>query len=142
MVELFGRLADERSDKADPNRIKEALASLMDICEVGNRIPEALEWAARYNPFVAQDSAEYPGLRFREARLHRKIGDNMRAEALLEGIVKSYPASPFARAAAAELRTFEVSRDLQHFMPQASAEASSNPALSLQGDLAGFVFLG
>lgn len=128
VVELFGRLADERSDKADPNRIKEALASLMDICEVGNRIPEALEWAARYNPFVAQDSAEYPGLRFREARLHRKIGDNMRAEALLEGIVKSYPASPFARAAAAELRTFEVSRDLQHFMPQASAEASSNPA--------------
>lgn len=123
VVEMFTRLADERSDKADPNRIKEAIASLMDICEVGNRIPEALEWAARYNPFVTQDSGEYPGLRFREARLHRKMGDNMRAEALLEGIVKSYPDSPFAKAAAGELRTFEVTRDLQHFMPNQAAEA-------------------
>lgn len=126
VVELFTRLSDERSDKADPNRIKEAIASLMDICEVGNRIPEALEWAARYNPFITQDSGEYPGLRFREARLHRKMGDSMRSEALLEGIVKSYPDSPFAKAAAAELRTFEVSRDLQHFMPKPTAEAKTD----------------
>ena len=125
VVELFGRLADERSDKANPDRIKEAIASLMDICEVGNRIPEALEWAARYNPFAPEGSPEYPGLLFREARLHRKLGDNSRAEALLENIVKSYPDSPFAQAAAGELRTFEVTRDLKRFLPNQAAAAQT-----------------
>ena len=117
VIELFTQLQDERSDKADPQRIKDAMLSLMDICEVGNRVPEALEWLARYNVFVPQNSPEYPGLRFREARLYRKLGDATRAQALLEDIVKNYADSPFAKAATAELHTFEVSRDLQNYLP-------------------------
>ncbi|WP_165176020.1 tetratricopeptide repeat protein [Desulfovibrio sp. ZJ369] len=117
VIDLFTRLQDERSDKADPQRIKEAVAALMDICEVGNRIPEALQWVARYNAFVPETSPEYPGLRFREARLYRKLGDTARAQALLEGVAKQFPDSPFGKAAASELRTFEVSRDLRDYMP-------------------------
>lgn len=116
VIELFTRLSDERSDKADPARIKESIASLMDICEVGNRIPEALQWVERYTRFVPQDSPEYPGLRFREARLYRKLGDNSRSQALLEDISKRFPDTPFGQAASAELRTFDVSRDLQKYM--------------------------
>lgn len=116
VVELFQRLADERSDKADPERIKEAIAALMDICEVGNRIPEALQWVERYSKYVGEDSSEYPALRFREARLHRKLGDDARSQALLENIVTKFPDSPFAQAAAAELRSFDVSRDLQRYV--------------------------
>ncbi len=116
VIEMFTRLSDERSDKADPQRIKESIASLMDICEVGNRVPEALQWLERYNAFVGDDSPEYPGLRFREARLYRKLGDNARAQALLEDVAKRFPQSPFAQAATAELRTFDVSRDLQRYM--------------------------
>lgn len=134
VIELFTRLQDERSDKADPQRIKEAIASLMDICEVGNRIPEALQWVERYNAYVPQDSAEYPGLRFREARLYRKLGDASRAEALLEGIVQRFPDSPFAQAAAAELRTFEVSRDLQRFMPGQGEEKKPASDASTEGN--------
>ncbi|WP_165076199.1 MULTISPECIES: tetratricopeptide repeat protein [unclassified Desulfovibrio] len=147
VIELFTRLQDERSDKADPQRIKEATAALMDICEVGNRIPEALQWVERYNAYVPQDSEEYPGLRFREARLYRKLGDASRAEALLEDIVRRFPDSPFAQAAAAELRTFEVSRDLQRFMPNQPKEqkqasegttdgtwSSSGPARQQEGE--------
>lgn len=126
VVEMFSRLADERSDKADPERIKESILSLMDICEVGNRVPEALEWLARYNVYVPDNSAEYPGVRFREARLYRKLGDNARAQALLEDIASRFPSSPFADAAKAELRTFEVSRDLRRFMdPEPEQKASS-----------------
>ena len=117
VIELFTQLQDERSDKADPQRIKDAMLSLMDICEVGNRVPEALEWLARYNAFVPQNSPEFPGLRFREARLYRKLGDATRAQALLEDIVRNYADSPFANAATAELHTFEVSRDLQNYLP-------------------------
>ncbi|MDR1659088.1 MAG: tetratricopeptide repeat protein [Desulfovibrio sp.] len=115
VIELFVRLQDERSDKADPQRIKEAVSSLMDICEVDNRIPEALDWIARYNAFVSETSPEYPGLRFREARLYRKLGDATRARSLLEDIVRRFPDTPFGKAASSELRTFEVSRDLQEY---------------------------
>lgn len=127
VIDLFTQLQDERSDKADPQRIKQAVAALMDICEVGNRIPEALQWVERYNAFVPDNSPEYPGLRFREARLYRKLGDATRAQALLEDIVRRFPDSPFAKAASGELRTFEVSRDLQNYMP-GGAQPQAAPA--------------
>jgi tetratricopeptide (TPR) repeat protein len=114
---LFSRLEDERSDKADPERVKEAVSSLMDICEVANRIPEALDWVERYNAFVPEDSPEHAGVRFRESRLYRKMGDTAKSRALLEQIVRAEPDSPFGRAAASELRTFDVSRDLDRFVP-------------------------
>lgn len=124
VIELFQQLADERSDKADPERIKESIGALMDICEVANRVPEALEWVKRYSEYVPDASSpEYPGLRYREARLYRKLGDNTRAQFLLEDVVKRFPDSPFGKAAASELRTFEVSRDLKDFMPGGSAGA-------------------
>ena len=125
VIDLFTRLQDERSDKADPQRIKDAMAALMDISEVANRVPEALEWVGRYNAYAPPDSPEYPGLRFREARLYRKLGDSARAQALLEDVVRNYPDSPFAQAAAGELRTFEVSRDLKNFLPGGSSAAQS-----------------
>lgn len=117
VIDLFEQLQDERSDKADPERIKEAISSLMDICEVDNRVPEALDWLAKFNAYASENSPEYPGLRFREARLYRKLGDSTRAKALLENIVKRFPDTPFGKAAASELHTFEVSRDLREYMP-------------------------
>jgi TolA-binding protein len=128
VIELFTLLQDERSDKADPQRIKDAMVALMDICEVGNRIPEALEWVRKYSAYAPPDSPEYPGLRFREARLYRKLGDASRAQALLENLARKYPDSPFGKAAAAELRTFEVSRDLQSYMPGGSGSPQAGTA--------------
>ena len=132
VIDLFTQLQDERSDKADPQRIKEAVAALMDICEVGNRIPEALQWVNRYNDFVPENSSEYPGLRFREARLYRKLGNSSRAQALLEDLARRFPDSPFAKAAAAELRTFEVSRDLQNYMPGGTPAPQQQPSQAQQ----------
>lgn len=128
VLELFTQLQEERSDKADPQRIKDALAALMDISEVANRVPEALEWVERYNAYAPPQSPEYPGLRFREARLYRKLGDAARAQALLEDVVRNYPNSPFAQAAAGELRTFEVSRDLQNYLPGGASAPQSSSA--------------
>ena len=47
---------------------------------------------------------------------------------LLEDIVRNYPGSPFAQAAASELRTFEVSRDLKNFLPGAAAAPQGSSA--------------
>ncbi len=117
-LQFFDELKQERSDRADEGRRKEAMGALMDITEVANRIPEALEWVERYNQFVDANSPEYPGLRFREARLYRKLGNAEKAKQLLELIATGYADSPFAAAARTELATFEVSRDLQNFIPQ------------------------
>ncbi len=117
-LELFEELKEERSDRADDARRKEAMGALMDITEVANRIPEAIEWVDRYNQFVDKESPEHPGLRFREARLYRKLGNNERAKLILEGIVRDSASSPFAAAAQTELGTFNVSRDLQNFLPK------------------------
>ncbi len=117
-LEIFDELKQERSDRADEGRRKEAMGALMDITEVANRIPEALEWVERYNQFVDTTSPEYPGLRFREARLYRKLGNTEKAKQILEVIANGYADSPFAAAASTELSTFEVSRDLQNFIPQ------------------------
>lgn len=125
VVEMFTRLADERSDKANPDIIKECIASLMDICEVGNRVPEAMDWVDRYSVFVGEDSPEFPALRFREARLYRKLGDSAKSQALLEDIARRFPESPFGDAASAELRTFDVSRDLEKFISQPPASQQS-----------------
>lgn len=117
VIEQFTKLQEERSDKADPQRIKDAMVALMDICEVANRIPEALDWVHTYRAYVTEDGPEFPGLRFREARLYRKLGDASRSQALLEDLAHRFPDSPFGEAAAVELRSFEVSRDLQSYMP-------------------------
>ena len=118
VVDMFTALQDERSDKADPERIKNAMNSLMDICEVANKVPEALQWVNRYRTYIKQQSPEYPALRFREARLYRKLGDANRAQALLEEIIRYYPNSPYAAAAKSEVNTFSISRDLQNFQNQ------------------------
>jgi len=134
VAEMFQKLADERSDKSDPERIKEAISSLMDICEVGNRVPEAMEWVKKYNTFVPHNSPEYPGLRYREARLYRKLGDRARSKALLEDIVSKFPQSPFSQAAAAELRNMDVSRDLQRFVSGAPKPAKQAATGSTAGN--------
>lgn len=134
VIEMFTKLSEERSDKADPERIKEGIASLMDICEVGNRVPEALQWVDRYNSFVPEDSPEYPGLRFREARLYRKLGDSAKARSLLEDVASRFPESPFAQAASAELRTFDVSRDLQRYVSGTPASTQSAATGSTAGN--------
>ncbi|MCR4666791.1 MAG: tetratricopeptide repeat protein, partial [Desulfovibrio sp.] len=122
IVAMFTQLAEERSDKADPERIKNAILSLMDICEVANHIPEAIQWVNSYRPYAPENSEEYAALRYRESRLYRKLGDINRSQALLEEIVRHYGQSPYAQAARSELKTFEISRDLQSFQPRPGEE--------------------
>ena len=50
-----------------------------------------------------------------------------RARALLEDIVAKFPDSPFGKSAATELRSFEVSRDLQNYLGGQSETGSRTP---------------
>lgn len=112
---MFTQLQDEQSPYADSERIRESIAALMDVTEIAGRYAEALDWAAKYAAFVPADSPDYAGLRFREARLHRKMGDTARWKAILQGIVDKEPDSVFGKMAASELQTSNVARDLSRF---------------------------
>ncbi len=114
-LKLFLTLEEERSDKADAERVRESIAALMDVTEVANRFAEALDWADKYAPFVSNTSPDYAGFLFRKARLHRKMGNLDKWKQLLEEIIKREPESVFGKMAASELRTQEVSRDLNRF---------------------------
>ncbi len=116
-LKLFTQLQEDRSDKADPDRIRESLAALMDVTEVMNRFAESLDWADKYLAFVPKDSPDYAAWQFRVARLHRKMGDLGRWQAMLDDIVAREPETVYGRMAASELRTQEVARDLTRFTP-------------------------
>lgn len=79
---MFTQLQDEQSPYADQERIRESIAALMDVTEIAGRYAEALEWANRYALFVPENSPDYAGLQFREAGLHRKMGDMARWQSL------------------------------------------------------------
>ena len=112
---MFTQLQDEQSPYADSERVRESIAALMDVTEIAGRYAEALDWAAKYAAFVPATSPDYAGLRFREARLHRKMGDTARWRAILQGIVDNEPDSVFGKMAASELHTSNVARDLSRF---------------------------
>lgn len=115
---MFTQLQDENSPYADAERIRESIAALMDVTEIAGRFAESLEWAAQYAAFVPAGSPDYAGLRFREARLHRKMGDMSRWRSLLQSIIDTEPDSVFGKMAASELRTQDVARDLTRFSGQ------------------------
>ncbi len=126
-LNLFTELENEQSDKADPERIRESMAALMDVAEVAGRFAEALEWSEKYAPLVPDTSPDYAALLFRRARLHRKMGDLTHWRSLLEQIVAREPDSVFGRMAASELHTQEVARDITRFAP-AQEDENSPPA--------------
>lgn len=115
---MFTQLEDDQSPYADSERVRESIAALMDVTEIAGRYAESLEWANRYAVFVPETSPDYAGLRFREARLHRKMGDMARWRAILRGIIDTEPDSVFGKMAASELRTQDVARDLTRFTGQ------------------------
>lgn len=115
---MFTQLQDDQSPYADSERIRESIAALMDVTEIAGRFAESLDWANKYATFVPDTSPDYAGLRFREARLHRKMGDMARWRAILQGIIDKEPDSVFGKMAASELHTQDVARDLTRFTGQ------------------------
>jgi len=115
---MFEDLRLQQSPYADNERSRESMSALMDITEIAGRYTESLEWLNKYRVFVAPESPDYAGLRLREARLHKKMGDNLRWRSILEQVRDKEPESVFGKMAASELGAFEMARDLNRFAGQ------------------------
>ncbi len=113
---MFEQLAEERSEFADPQRVRESIAALMDVTEVAGRIAESLEWLGRYSPYVPVNSQDYAGLQLREARLYRKLGDDNSWRRILTEIVNREPESVFGKMAQSELNTDKLARDINSLL--------------------------
>ncbi len=109
---MFEQLQEDRSEFADPQRIRESIAALMDVTEVAGRFQESLDWLSRYSTFVPQTSPDYAGLQLREARLYRKMNDMTTWQRILEEVIRREPDSVFGQMAASELNTERLARDL------------------------------
>lgn len=109
---MFDDLYTQRSPYANLERNRESIAALMDLTEIAGRYTESMEWLNKYRYFVPTDSPDYPGIQLREARLHKKMGDDLRWRSILEQVRDKDPESVFGKMAASELASFEMARDL------------------------------
>ncbi len=114
---MFEELLENRSEFADPQRIRESIAALMDVTEVAGRFAESLEWLNKYAEFVPQDSPDYGGMQLREARIYRKMNDMNTWQSILEDIVRREPDTVFGKMASSELTTEKLARDIKSLTP-------------------------
>ena len=112
---MFEDLKTQQSPYADHERTRESMGALMDITEIAGRYTESLTWLNKYRMFVPSTSPDYAGLQLREARLQKKMGDNLRWRSILEEVIKKEPESVFGKMAQSELGSFEMARDLNRF---------------------------
>ncbi|MEG6505526.1 tetratricopeptide repeat protein [Nitratidesulfovibrio sp. 1201_IL3209] len=111
----FLAVAQANPDKADAPRIKDCLISLMDITEAAGRLRESLDWTEQYAGYVPDSDPGYPAMRFRTARLQRKMGNMDAWKSILEDLARRDPQSLYGRMAASELRTTDVTKGLSGF---------------------------
>lgn len=111
----FLAVAQADPDRADTPRIKESLLSLMDITEAAGRLRESLDWIDQYARYVPDSDPGYAAMRYRVARLQRKMGNVDAWKNTLEELVRLDPQSLYGRMAASELRTTDVTKGLSGF---------------------------
>lgn len=111
----FLAVAQASPEKEDTPRIKECLLSLMDITEAAGRLRESLDWTDQYAKYVPDSDPGYAAMRYRVARLQRKMGNVDAWKATLEDLARRDPQSLYGRMAASELRTTDVTKGLSGF---------------------------
>ncbi|RXF75279.1 tetratricopeptide repeat protein, partial [Desulfovibrio sp. DS-1] len=111
----FLAVAQASPEKEDTPRIKESLLSLMDITEAAGRLRESLDWTDQYAKYVPDSDPGYAAMRYRVARLQRKMGNVDAWKATLEDLARRDPQSLYGRMAASELRTTDVTKGLSGF---------------------------
>jgi len=111
----FLAVAQASPEKEDTPRIKESLLSLMDITEAAGRLRESLDWTDQYAKYVPDSDPGYAAMRYRVARLQRKMGNVDAWKTTLEDLARRDPQSLYGRMAASELRTTDVTKGLSGF---------------------------
>jgi tetratricopeptide (TPR) repeat protein len=116
----FKELARKDPEKADTEKIRDLLNSLMDITERTGRSEEALEWARELALAVPEKDPGYPAMRYRIASLYKKTGDTNKWEDILNQLVTADPKSLYGRMATSDLTTQGLSKDASSFSPTGS----------------------
>ena len=113
----LSEMARENPEAADIPKIKDLLAMLMNITEGAGRISEALDWQQQYSQYVSEDSPDYLAMRYRLGQLYRQSGDKARWALVMQELVERDPESLYGRMAASELRSSQLSTDINSFLP-------------------------
>ena len=116
-LRTFKEIAAADPEKADAEKIRDLLNSLMDITERAGRAKEALDWAREYALIVPEDDPGYPAMRYRVAGIYRKNGDAQKWEDMLTQLIKNDPNSLYGRMAKSDLTTKGLSEEASSFSP-------------------------
>lgn len=116
-LRTFKELAAKNPEKADNEKIRDLLNSLMDITERTGRSQEALEWARELSLAVPENDPGYPAMRYRIASLYKKTGDSEKWKNILTQLVEANPKSLYGRMAQSDLTTQNLSIDASSFSP-------------------------
>ncbi|SIO13981.1 tetratricopeptide repeat protein [Halodesulfovibrio marinisediminis] len=119
-LRTFKELAAKDPEKADNEKIRDLLNSLMDITERTGRSEEALEWARELAQAVPENDPGYPAMRYRIASLYKKTGDIKKWKDILSQLVAADPKSLYGRMATSDLTTQNLSKDASSFSPTGS----------------------
>ena len=113
----FREAAKKNPEQEDTEKIKDLLASLMDVTENTGRAKESLKWAKEYARYINERDPDYPGLRYRLGRLYKKNGDLEKWRSILTDLTASQPESLYGKMAESELRTYELQQNASQFSP-------------------------
>ncbi|MEZ0575415.1 tetratricopeptide repeat protein [Halodesulfovibrio aestuarii] len=113
----FKELAAKNPKKADNEKIRDLLSSLVDITERTGRADEALEWARELSLAVTENDPGYAAMRYRIASLYKKNGDTEKWRDILTQLATADPQSLYGRMATSDLTTQDLSKDASSFSP-------------------------
>ena len=113
----FRDIAKRNPEKADPQKIKDLLGSMMDITERTGRVKEALDWAREYMQDLKPGDPDYPGMQYRIAGLYKKNANLDKWRSILTELRDNSPNSLYGRMAASELRTYDLTEGASKFSP-------------------------
>lgn len=116
--DALGLLVDVASndpERADIEKIKTQLMSLVDIAESSGVLQQALEYAQQYLQYVNEGSLDQQAVIYRMARIHKKRGDTADWVRILEDLSSKYPNSVYGKTAKSELASYRLGNEAARF---------------------------
>ncbi len=104
----------------DEQKVKDLLALLIDITDTAGRTREALKWAIEYSRYVNRNDPDWPALRYRMAKLYKKLADMRKWRSILEELITTMPETLYGRMAKSDLNSQSLEQKAQQFVPSQS----------------------
>ena len=92
----------------DKTRLKDTVQLLLESTVRTKRYEAALGWLAELNKYLVPGDAEWQNARFREAEIHKAMGNTAKWRAMMTELAQKYPKSLHGRLASSALSSQKI----------------------------------